>query len=195
MAPRDVRLGAMPPTATTLMRRIAQDMRLRLGLRLAVDDDRPLPYATSEAVNAGFCRHKNEASRAIRRLVAAGVIDDAGALPPRRGVRDGTKLYAAPTKTALERGAVVVEAAHRPPVKPPREVEDEALVDRAEPVALVNFGVPAAGDRAHAEHVGAHDTDDIAGNDGALRYRAKRFAPNGTALEVDRRGHEPGMRG
>jgi DNA-binding XRE family transcriptional regulator len=43
LRPRDVRLGEMPTYATPLMRTIAADMRLRIGLRLAVDDDRPLP--------------------------------------------------------------------------------------------------------------------------------------------------------
>jgi hypothetical protein len=77
------------------MRGIADDMRLRMGLRLAVEDERPLPYAASEAVRAGIARDKPQASRVIRQLVEAGVIVHAGELAP-RGKGNGTRLYAPP---------------------------------------------------------------------------------------------------
>jgi hypothetical protein len=118
LRPRDVRLGEMPTCATPLMRAIAADMRLRIGLRLAVDDDRPLPYATSEAVGSRLARHKMQASRALRKLVAAGVIEDAGSLAPRRsGPPDGTRLYRPPAAT-LECDAVGIEVPDRPAVQP-----------------------------------------------------------------------------
>jgi hypothetical protein len=93
----DVELGPMPADASPLMRAIAEDMRTRIGLQLAVEDFRPLPYACSEAVNAGLCRYKEQASRAINRLVEAGVVEDAGAME-RRGWPRGTRLYRAPVE-------------------------------------------------------------------------------------------------
>ena len=95
--PKLVRLGALPDDASPAMRGIADDIALRMGLRLAVDDERPLPYATSEAVRAGLCIHRMQASRAIGKLVLAGVIENAGCLPRRPGgPPNGTKLYAPP---------------------------------------------------------------------------------------------------
>ena len=80
------------------MRAIGADIALRIGLRRAVGDDRPLPYASSEAVCAGLAKDKPTASRAIRALVRAGVIEHVGQLPPLRPGLDGTKLYAPPTE-------------------------------------------------------------------------------------------------
>jgi len=94
--PIDVQLGAIPNDAGPVMRGIAGHMRLRIGLRAAVGDSRPLPYALSEAVNAGLAADKAVASRAISALVHAGVIDHVGQLPPLRPGLDGTKLYAPP---------------------------------------------------------------------------------------------------
>jgi hypothetical protein len=131
LRPVDVRLGEMPPGATPLMRLIAEEMRLRMGLRLAVDDDRSLPYATSEAVRSKLTPHKMQASRAIRGLVAAGVIEGAGCLPRRPGgPPDGTRLYRPPA-AVLQRDAVVVEVADCPPVEPTGELVDEGRVDGA----------------------------------------------------------------
>ena len=44
-----------------------------LGLRLAVGDDRPLPYASSMAVKAGLVADKRTASNALNALVRGGV--------------------------------------------------------------------------------------------------------------------------
>jgi hypothetical protein len=95
LEPVDVQLGPMPEDASPLMRAIAEDIRTRIGLQLAVEDFRPLMYACSEPVNAGLCRYKEQASRAINRLVDAHVIEPDGSLPP-RGKPDGTRLYRAP---------------------------------------------------------------------------------------------------
>src|SRR4051812_47845061 len=92
LRPCDVRLGEMPTCATSLMRGIAADMRLRMGLRLAVDDDRPLPYAPSEAVGSGLARHKMQASRAIRQLWRRASCPRV----PRRTSSDGARADAAP---------------------------------------------------------------------------------------------------
>jgi hypothetical protein len=77
------------------MRAIAAHMRLLMGLWLAMGDERPLPYATSVPVEAGIAPDKGTASKAIRTLVATGVIRYVGTLPP-RGLPNGTKLYSPP---------------------------------------------------------------------------------------------------
>lgn len=96
LQPLHVQLGEMPPTAGPIMHSIAEHMRLRMGLRLAVGDDRPLPYATSEAVRAGLAKDKATASNAINALVRAGVVEYVGRLKPLRPGLDGTKLYTPP---------------------------------------------------------------------------------------------------
>ena len=150
LQPVDVTLGAMPLNAGWLMREIAKDMRLLMGLRLAVEEDRPLPYAASFAARrVGLGGDKRRASRAIRALVRTGVVEEAGALPRQAGgPPDGTKLYAAP-RLAVERGAVGVEVLARPSVQPPGEVEDEHVVGVAEALAGdVEGAAVAAGDGA-----------------------------------------------
>jgi len=107
LVPVPVALGAMPPGAGRVMRRIAEHMRLRMGLRLAVGDSRALPYAVSQAVTAGLAKDAATASRAIRALVRAGVFEYVGSLKPLRPGRDGTKLFAppsAPIESGGERG-------------------------------------------------------------------------------------------
>jgi len=71
-------------------------MKLLIGLRLALGEDRPLPYAASLPVREGVVSNKGTASNAIRQLVAFGVVRYAGRLKPRRNGLDGTKLYAPP---------------------------------------------------------------------------------------------------
>jgi hypothetical protein len=111
LEPVPVELGPMPPNATPAMRAIAADIALRIGLRLAEGDDRPLPYSRSEAVRAGFVRTEQGASYVLRRLTEAGVIQHVGNLP-RRGRPRGTKLYA-PPGWRFERGPVTIEAGHQ----------------------------------------------------------------------------------
>jgi hypothetical protein len=81
------------------MRRVAADIRLLLGLRLAVDDDRPLPYSTRFCAGRCGLHDQAHASRVLRQLEQAGVVECAETLKP-RGKPDGTKLYQAPRKTA-----------------------------------------------------------------------------------------------
>jgi hypothetical protein len=77
------------------MRAVADDIRLLIGLRLAVDEYRPLPYSTRFCAERCGLLHHTQASRVLRQLVDAGVIESAGALPA-RGKGDGTKLYQVP---------------------------------------------------------------------------------------------------
>ena len=92
------------------MRAAAKDMALLMGLRLAVDEDRPLPYSTTLA-----CRRLNlgedprRASRVLRSLVRAEVVLNVGRMPRRPGgPPDGTKLYLPPG--GFPDGASVIEA-------------------------------------------------------------------------------------
>jgi hypothetical protein len=77
------------------MHKVAADIRLLLGLRLAVSEDRPLPYSTGFCAERCGLRDKREASRILRQLERLGVIKCVGRMKP-RGKPDGTKLYAAP---------------------------------------------------------------------------------------------------
>ena len=95
LEPVDVRLGEIPAKASPAMRRVAADVRLLIGLRLAVDDDRPLPYSTRFCAERCGLHDQAHASRVLRALVEAGVIRYVDSLE-RRGKRDGTKLYATP---------------------------------------------------------------------------------------------------
>ena len=99
LEPVDVPLGELPADASPAMRRVAEDIRLLIGLRLAVDEDRPLPYATRFCAERCGLRHHTQASRVLRQLVEAGVVEPAGAMPA-RGKGDGTKLYQAPMAAA-----------------------------------------------------------------------------------------------
>lgn len=111
LVPAEVTLGPLPGAAGEAMRKAAADIELLIGLRLAVDDDRPLPYATSFARDRlGLC-NKSHASRVLRSLVEAGVIVDAGELP-KRGKGNGTKTYAPPVpKPTAFMGASVPSSA------------------------------------------------------------------------------------
>ena len=95
LKPVDVQLGELPADASKAMRRVAEDIRLLLGLRLAVDEDRPLPYSTRFCAERCGLRDPAHASRVLHQLVDAGVLESAGTLKP-RGMPFGTKLYRAP---------------------------------------------------------------------------------------------------
>ncbi len=96
LEPEEPALGEMPERPGSAMAGIATHMKLLMGLRRANGDYRPLPYATSMAVRAGLVADKGTASKAIRRLVAAGVVERGDSLKPSRKGLDGTKTYAPP---------------------------------------------------------------------------------------------------
>jgi hypothetical protein len=84
---------------TELMHTVADDIRLLLGLRLAVNEDRPLPYSAAFCAERCGLRDKRQASRVLRALERIGVVQCTGTMEP-RGKPDGTKLYAAPQRGA-----------------------------------------------------------------------------------------------
>jgi hypothetical protein len=102
--PIDVPLGPMPSTAGPVMRSVADHMRLLMGLRAALGEHRPLPYACSMAVREGLAPDKGTASKAIRSLVKFGVVRYVGTLKP-RGKPDGVKLYAPPVVDSAREAA------------------------------------------------------------------------------------------
>ena len=97
LEPRAVGLGAMPAGASEAMRAVADDIALLIGLRMAVEDDRPLIYsARFRAWRMGWtilsCEwDKRRANRVINKLLEAGVIEWVGEMP-----RSKARLYAPP---------------------------------------------------------------------------------------------------
>jgi hypothetical protein len=92
LQPVAVPLPALPAYAGPNQRAIAEHMQLRMGLRLAAGNDKPLMYAASEAVLYGLAPDKPAAWHALKGLEAMGVIEYAETLPGRDG-RRGTKCY------------------------------------------------------------------------------------------------------
>jgi hypothetical protein len=188
--PAHVELGAMPVGATMDMLRVAENMRLLMGLRLAVGQDEPLPYAAAFAAELLGWDDKRRASRAIRKLCDAGVVVCVGELPPVRG-RYGTKLYlpGLGAGAADEGHAVLLEGAGDVAAEPVVEVRDEPLMELAVQVAgpvegarsqlglrerVPVEGLVASGDSADVEHA----TDGIGepGGDDDDVARAERLA-------------------
>jgi hypothetical protein len=141
---------------------IFADLVLRTGLQLAVGEPRPVPYATSEAVRAGYVAHPIQASRALHRLEREGLIRNVGALPRYRR-RDGlvppfgTRLFRVLPPAAGDQGVNVVVDVPVPdrdaqPVEPHIEVPQQAHVDRAELAAGIAFGMIAPRDGASGAH-------------------------------------------
>jgi hypothetical protein len=180
--PAEVELGELPADATIDMHRVAGDMRLLMGLRLAVCEDRPLPYATTFAAERlGWGTNCSRASRAIHRLCDARVIEYAGSLPPRGDKGDGTKTYAPPlvaSAGAVESEQVGVEAV--PAFEPVFEVADDGLMDDA--VLAVERGESSltSGDRADISH--ATDGNDATSGSDPDVARAERLAARNADL-------------
>lgn len=117
-----VELGHLPPigsrvrgfrdqqvVVTRLMHVVADDMRLLMGLRLAVSEDRPLPYSTGLCAERCGLRDKREASRILRQLEKIDVVKCVGKMKP-RGKPDGTKLYEAPEEKIATSSSSAAEA-------------------------------------------------------------------------------------
>jgi hypothetical protein len=189
LEPVPVALGKLPPNATPVQVRVAADVALCMGLRLAVDDDRPLPYATSFCADRNGLRDKWHAWRVLGQLVEAAVVRCVGAMPPRPGgPRDGTKLYAPPWDLTLPAGDVPgandLEPLYGPEIdeevlgfNPPIEGRDQSPVEGATPpavaprdaVGMVTSGNPTStvvGKGAEHEPKGngqsGHDSDEVA---------------------------------
>ena len=136
LMPHPVSLGSMPVERTESMRLVAEDIALLLGLRIAVDEDRPLMYSTR------FCAwrmgwrlssgewDKKRASRVINKLVSAGVIRHVGDMPG-----SGTRLYAPPLQPAVVRpGPEIPALGLEARVQPSGEVREQTVVDHAQTV-------------------------------------------------------------
>jgi hypothetical protein len=108
LRPVEIQLGELPAVGTRAvdfkgrdvvvteaMHTVAADVRLLLGLRLAVSEDRPLPYSTRFCAQRCRLRSHQEASRVLRALERLSVVECVDTMKP-RGHPHGTKLYAAP---------------------------------------------------------------------------------------------------
>jgi hypothetical protein len=82
-----------------------------MRLRLALDEDRPLPYSTTGCAERCGLGDAKQASRVLRALERIGVLAHVGS-PPVRGKPDGTKLFL-PRQLARPHGSGAVEAASR----------------------------------------------------------------------------------
>jgi 5S rRNA maturation endonuclease (ribonuclease M5) len=149
------------PARAKAARRVAADIELQMGLRLKVDEDRPLPYGTQWCAERCGLRDKRHASRVLLQLERAGVIRNVGSMPP-RGLPDGTKMYlpglaVAPAGVdAVEGEAVGVEPVS--PFEPRHEVDKQGAVKRAALGQRLD-GLAASG---HAASRALHDPDDMA---------------------------------
>lgn len=158
LEPRPVRLGAMPTGASEAMRAVAADMALLIGLRLAVDDDRPLIYS------ARFCAwrmgwtilsgewDKKRANRVINKLLEAGVIEWVGEMP-----KSKARLYAPPPlhPTVVRPGPEIPAVGVEARVQPGDKISQQAVVDHAQAVLGDDLGVVTSADGAAARYDGA----------------------------------------
>jgi hypothetical protein len=74
LEPLDVALGELPTGASKAMRAVAEDVRLLLGLRRAVDWFEPLPYSTRFCAERCGLYDQAHASRVMRALERVGVV-------------------------------------------------------------------------------------------------------------------------
>jgi hypothetical protein len=92
IAPAPIRLRELPPGATAALEKVRADFMLVAGLRLAVDDPRPVPYGC-EWVAERVKLSKPHVARILKELVALGVIRYVGNMPGRGKGGEGTRLY------------------------------------------------------------------------------------------------------
>lgn len=168
-------IDSLRPNAIAL-REVALDIELLMGLRLRVDEDRPLPY--SARMCASRCEHvrdERHAGRLLKRLVELGIVRQGDPMPrrpggpprgtntflPSLGAGASTEVALADTVEPLERGELVEEVVGFDPAV---EVHQELSVQRAE-ASLVSpgrsVGVLTAGNAA-GDALG-NVTDGIAG--------------------------------
>jgi hypothetical protein len=158
----------MPDDATPDMRRIAEDIRLLLGLSGSAGEWRAMPYAcTWAAERMGWGRQAfRRANDAIRALERAGVIRCANRCSQREKTKSPTKCYLPPLaggvrepesrpEEVVENDSIAVERTRGGASKPAVELADQVTMDGAEPVAE-DVRVVATGDDArdtigHAE--------------------------------------------
>ena len=99
IAPTPIELGEMPDDATDDMQRVAELLAELIGSARAAGLKCPIPCST------GFCAAemgwkgqsgRNRASRTLRALQRAKVIESPGSLAPQNGQPRGTKLFCEP---------------------------------------------------------------------------------------------------
>jgi hypothetical protein len=90
LEPVPVPLPPLPPSHSPIVPRVRDFYTLVRGLRLRVDDDRPVPFACGWVADK-LGVPKITAWRALRTLTEAGVLVSKGQLPGRGG--RGTELF------------------------------------------------------------------------------------------------------
>ncbi len=94
----------VPGDASEAVRRVAADMSLPIGLRLAAGDLRPVPYACRWRAGVLGLSYRTVA-RALKTLVEAGALEKGDPLPPRADYPRGTAKFLPPPSVC--RSAVV----------------------------------------------------------------------------------------
>jgi hypothetical protein len=90
---------------TETMQEVVADMDALIRERLAEDEQRPFPYATTRCAERCPSVHDPpHASKVIRSLVRIGVVEHVGNMPRRNGMRDGTKIYSPTYLPATQEG-------------------------------------------------------------------------------------------
>lgn len=141
LIPEPVELGELPAGHTPDMWRIAEDVRLILGLNAAAGERRPAPYGCGFAADRmGWPNGRMRANRVIRALIEAGVLDRPGELLPRGHAR-GTTLLAQPCTLHV-----------KVPAEPTSEVVHQPPMDRAQPIGREHLGMVASGNGAGPRH-------------------------------------------
>jgi hypothetical protein len=176
--PAPVELGPMRENASDVMRAVAADIAIGIGLARAAGSDRPVPYAASFcSARLGWDPKSPRARRALDALTKVEVIVCAGSLRPINGRRYGTKLYREPLPVvagvAAERVDVAADRRDRATPGGDRRVKNEsASIELTDEPAMeaVDDGAVNGAEAAVPDHVGV-----IAAGNGA-----------GQALEHDR---------
>jgi hypothetical protein len=93
VTPHPVDLAPLAPDAPEDVVRVAALFALHRGLRLAVGDDAPMPFTERFVAELLFEGNRDAAGKAIKALLAAGVIVKAGEEPPLGRRAHGSFLY------------------------------------------------------------------------------------------------------
>ena len=148
LEPLPIVLADLPVSASDSMRRVAAFFALVYGLRRAEGFEHdPVLFSgrwVARHLSGRVRFHERTAARAIKRLVAAGVLVKVGEMPPLHAGWEGTGLYL-PGPVVSEAAPVGVERRAgdvREVVEPHPEVVDEPLVPAA--VGAVGDGSVAA---------------------------------------------------
>jgi hypothetical protein len=138
------------------MRRVARDIELLMGLRVAEDEYQALPYSAGKAAERNGLHDASHGSRVLKNLERLKVIRRVPPLAPLPGKPDGTSCFQPydwdlvalldgpelPVEVGIVKPETGCAAVERDPVRvevaaqPPAEVDEELVMDGTEPRTL-----------------------------------------------------------